>query len=462
MSSIYFSSDRFDDIYNIYELELSTGVKKQYTNILTGAFSPQERVIYDHKAGEETRQLVFTAYYQGRYRIYRMDRPDEREEFYDVASDNYANVKDYEMTANIELDEKRYREYRPLRNFSLANVDVAAGVTDDGRILSNTAITFSDTLGDHILDVYAYTIDQLENYQVRYIDRSDRLQWGANLQIRQQFFVDFYTNRIVAERLERTYRNVDLGGILAYPISLYDRVTVGAGYTDQDFYQFVPVDGQFTFREVDFQQPYAFVNFSRDTIRYKQYGPQQGLLVDLGYRQVFGGEQQTFNFEMRAYSELTRRSLVAWRTIYDHSDGDSPAFFALGGTNYLRGDFGYQEFVGSRRFLTQLELRFPLIDRLQFPGFGFSNIRGALFVDAGGTWFFDDQFNWEFQPTEADAEQAGFDPLNPDVNYLLGSVGFEVTLNFLGLELHWAWSKRTNFDTFPTGSLNSFWIGRKF
>ncbi|CAM2008654.1 PD40 domain-containing protein [Acanthopleuribacter pedis] len=474
MTSIYFASDRFDDIYNIYELDLESGVKKQYTNILTGAFSPQERVIFDHKEGEEQRQLIFTAYYQGRYRVYRMDKPEAREAVYDVANDNFANVKNYNMSANIELKDEQYKKYRLRNNFSISNVNVNVGATDDGRFISNSAISFSDTLGDHVLDITTYSVSSLENYYVNYLNRTRRLQWGASFQSLQEFFVDSFTFSSASgrARLERRYKNVQLGGYMRYPFSLFSRVDIGGGMSDQDVFRFIPNPGaeddpsqpSFVFTNVDFTEPYAYINFSFDTLRYQRWGPQHGTALDVGVRTVLDN-YETYSFDFRAYRELTQRSLIAFRTIYNHSDGDTPEFFALGGNNNLRGDYGYQEFVGSRRFLTQFELRFPLIDRLQFPGFAFYNIRGGMFVDAGGTWFEDFDFEWEFQDTDADPNDPlsrPWDPENPDPRYLLGAYGVEISMNLLGLDVHWTWAKRTNFDEFPSSSRFSFWIGRKF
>ena len=243
MNSIYFSSDRFDDIYNIYELELDTGLKKQYTNILTGAFSPQERVFFDHKEGEERRQLIFTAYYQGRYRVYRMDKPEQREEVYDVARDNYANVKHFRLDNNIKLNPDRHKPYKISKNFSFSGADVTAGVTDDGRFQSNTAIQFSDTLGNHVLDINTYTISSYENYYVGYLNQANRLQWGAVANSTQSFFL-YATVTPSGDALNidrtRTYKRNELAGFVRYPFNFYTRIDAGLGLTDRDQFTYEP------------------------------------------------------------------------------------------------------------------------------------------------------------------------------------------------------------------------------
>lgn len=481
MKSIYFSSDRFDDIYNIYELELDSGIKKQYTNILTGAFSPQERITFDHKEGEEKRHLVFTAFYQGRYRVYKMERPEDREEFYDVARDNYANVKDYDMDGDVKLDPERFSEYTLKNNFTIAGANVNAGLIDDGRVVSNTTVQFSDTLGNHNLLLTTYTISSYESYLLNYSNRKNRLQWGAALQFEQSFFVDYITDgvRLSLERLERTYKDNNVVGYFSYPLSTYTRFDFGAGLADRDYVTlqeaFIDDEGniitlpdgtpdpnpdggtlRFFGRQADFTEPTAFINFSRDTIRYQAWGPQQGMTLDIGYSWI-ANQADTWNLDYRGYKELTRRTLFATRLIGNYSDGDVPTLYTLGGRNDLRGDFDYQEFIGSRRFLLQNEFRFPLIDILRFPGFTLGNIRGSLFVDVGAAWLNDDRFNFEFQ-----SDDDGFTDDIIDINYLQGALGVGISMNLLGLDVNWTWSRRTNFETVPSNSRMSFWIGRNF
>ena len=70
-------------------------------------------------------------------------------------------------------------------------------------------------------------------------------------------------------------------------------------------------------------------------------------------------------------------------------DGDpyEPVFYA-GGAYDLRG-YGYSEFSGNNIALTSLELRIPLVNRIDFgflPGFIIGDIRGVGFFDAGMVW----------------------------------------------------------------------------
>lgn len=472
MKSIYFSSDRFDDIYNIYELELETGVKKQYTNVLTGAFAPQERIVFDHKEGVEKRAIVFTAFYQGRYRAYKMDKPEEREQFYDVASDNFSNVKDYDYNLNIKIDPDKVTDYTLRKNFTIAGADISAGLIDDGRVVSDTTVQFTDTVGNHNLVLSTYTISSYESYLLNYTNRKNRLNWGAAMQIEESFFLQYELtdpNNATIDRAERRFKDNSVIGYLSYPFSTYSRFDFGGGLSDRDYVTLEErvidrpqPDGSIVQQVVyigvkaDFTEPTAFMSFSRDTVRYQQWGPQQGMGLDLSYNWI-ASQSNTYSLNLRAYKELTRRTLFALRLVGNYSDGDVPTLFTLGGRNDLRGDFDYQEFIGSRRVLLQGEYRFPLIDQLRFPGFALGNIRGALFLDMGGAWINDDRFNFEFQ---TDEEGFNDDFINND--YLQASLGLGISLNLFGVDVNWTWARRTNFETFPEGNRMSFWIGRNF
>ncbi len=450
MSRVYFSSDRFEDIYNVYSLVSDTGEMFQYTDVLTGAFAPQERTVFDHREGEESKQLVFTSYYEGRFRIYRMDEIEKRERAYEISSDSYANVKDHKMSSNHTLDMDNFTPYRAKKNFTVSGVDVTAGVTDDGRFVGDTRVEFSDVLGNHNLSVNAYSVSSYESYYANYINRSRRLQWGVQFNSLQYFLVDRFFR--VGERVDRVYKNQSLTSYMRYPVSLFSRIEFGVGITDQDTFRWNPTIQNY--EPSDFTTPFAYIGLSRDTLRYHYFGPIQGMGFDLSYTEAFG-EYNAAAAEFRAYKELTRRSLFAFRVRADMSDGDTPQLYYLGGNNNLRGDYFYNEFAGSRRVLSQFEWRFPLLDAIVFPGFAFQNIRGSIFTDVGGAWFDDSDFEFEF-------EGDSFDQDDPSPNYLLGTYGMDVSMYFLGLELHWTWSRRTNFEEFPSSSRFSFWIGRTF
>ena len=460
MKSIYFSSDRFDDIYNIYSLDLENGTLKRYTDVLTGVFAPQERVIFDHKESAETKQLVFTSYYEGRYRIYRMENPDERGREYRVESDNYSSYRAKPEMLEFNLEPANFTDYKPKKHFMVSNVGLTAGITDDGRFMSSGNLTFSDVLNIHNLTVDINSISSYDSYYLSYLNKKNRLQWGVSANYFQYFLVDFYYQP--GNRYDRVYKNASLTAFARYPFSLFTRIDAGIGYRDQDFYtlQF-DAEGYPYYKPVDHLKPFLFTTFSLDTIRYSYIGPQQGMGLDLT-AEYMQDVMEGGHLDFRAYKELTQRSLLAFRLYGDISNGETPDLFFLGGTDNLRGDYYYNQFAGTRRVLSSLELRFPVIDVIHFPfGMTLGNVRGAFYVEAGGTWFKGEDFNFSFEGDTWDPDR--FDrSIYYTYEYLIGSYGLDISMNFMGLDLHWAWAKRTNFKEFPSGSRFSFWIGRQF
>ena len=98
--------------------------------------------------------------------------------------------------------------------------------------------------------------------------------------------------------------------------------------------------------------------------------------------------------DFRQYLRLGFRSALAFRGSVYYNEGKDATRYIAGGSWDLRGwpRWGVR---GEKLWLSSAELRFPLIDELKikFPilGISFTQLRGALFMDAGGAW--DDAYN---------------------------------------------------------------------
>ena len=92
--------------------------------------------------------------------------------------------------------------------------------------------------------------------------------------------------------------------------------------------------------------------------------------------------------DYRWYKTLFYRNSFAFRMLGAASTGKDPRLFFLGGPTTLRG-YDYLAFEGTKMGMFSVEYRFPLIDALVFgwPGrWGFNNIGGSVFFDAGSIW----------------------------------------------------------------------------
>src|SRR5262249_56193378 len=65
---LYYASDRVNDIFNIYSINLENGETSLFTNVVGGCFSP---VVLQTRDGAE--RLVFSAYYKRRFMLYVTD-----------------------------------------------------------------------------------------------------------------------------------------------------------------------------------------------------------------------------------------------------------------------------------------------------------------------------------------------------------------------------------------------------
>jgi hemolysin activation/secretion protein len=114
--------------------------------------------------------------------------------------------------------------------------------------------------------------------------------------------------------------------------------------------------------------------------------------------------------------------------------------------NTLRG-YDFQSIIGNQAAFANFEFRFPLIDFLATPLIYFREIRGNLFFDIGGARFAGQPYTFIKNGRLVDG---------------LASVGYGLSFNFLGLELHWDFAKRTDLKQSMGKFRTEFWIGETF
>jgi len=122
---------------------------------------------------------------------------------------------------------------------------------------------------------------------------------------------------------------------------------------------------------------------------------------------------------------------------------------AFGGLDTLRA-FPYYGLIGNSAAFFNLELRIPLIDFVATPILGMRDIRAKGFVDIGGAALKGQP--WQFWSDYTLCGGRGFGV--PGCNGSSGGVadyGFGLSVDFLGLPLHFDFARMWNFK----GSLNS-------
>ncbi|HKY31153.1 MAG TPA: hypothetical protein VJV23_01365 [Candidatus Polarisedimenticolia bacterium] len=456
---VYYASDAGEhDIFNIYSLDLETGEVRQYTDVVSGHFSPRELPELEGK-----RRLVTSAYWGGRYRLYTVDLDKPVEVTPPEARvQEPAEIEPFKPSLQLTVDEAEKKDYAK-REYHLeaAPEAIGVGVANDGTIIGNAYLTFSDLLGDHRFWVNTYSIGSFTNFDAGYIDLKRRFQWyGAVSDYRDFVVLPTSSGRFVREQANRS---TSLRAGMAFPFSTYSRVqaTVGVANRDvisTDFQTFAtdpaadPNVPEATFGFLDFDtesgtSPFASVSLINDTTRFREFGPWHGKRVNLTvtsfpYSSGDLGTYLEYSLDARLYQKVTRRSLLAFRLFADISEGEGAQFFSIGGYNQIRG-FQYREFLGDRAAFANLELRFPLVDELRLPFGSIRSIRGLAFFDVGTAWtqggFFWDKETGLFRD---------FKFYDSDENRLRDGrasygLGFSFRLGYL--DLNWTFAKRLPF-----------------
>jgi hypothetical protein len=273
-------------------------------------------------------------------------------------------------------------------------LDVAAGdavfVPGYGGA-QGVAFLMSDLLGDNLLfgSVGSFQGRRLgsllENISASaiYVNRERRLNWGLGA---------FRTkSRNFEGDLVVAYEEAAAGaiGLLRYPLSRFSRVegTVVAEHSNRvDFT--LPVDQP---RRIGWIASH-YLSFVHDNSLWIPSGPIDGQRFSFtaGISSDFTNsrfDSYVLSGDWRRYFRLGARSTYAVRAFGFYSGGDRPRRTNIGGTLGLRGypEFGY--IVGTRAYMLNQELRFPVLTHLSlgtpFGDIDFPEIQGGLFADIG-------------------------------------------------------------------------------
>ncbi|MBI4161772.1 MAG: PD40 domain-containing protein [Acidobacteria bacterium] len=491
---IYYASDGPDGIYNIHGLDLETGDVTRYTDVIGGCFNPVELA---PEGG--TPHLAFTSYFRGQYRLYKMPlREPEQVIRASEAAGAPLDLEPFRPPLALSLDEDRKGPYTKAQFSVEGNPAVYVGVADDGTLVSDSDIVFSDLLGDQRLRFRMSSVSSFSNFDALYLNLKHRFNYGFRVLDFRDFFLAGSGNLTTADRRQE-FRVTGGEGLFSYPFNKFYRADFSLGYFDRSNTQiFLDSSGFLSFLTLDQQYPLLTTSLSGDTVRFKEFGPLHGHRFDFttAWAPTASGELGAFtNYyaDYRAYGRLTSRSLVGMRLFTAVSNGetkivnasgitgttDSSTIFAIGGLNQLRG-YSFREFFGDRVAFLNLELRFPLVDELRLPFGSIRSIRGLLFWDVGAAWFRGDQFfDDNVRPPFGDIVD-GFDFWDSG-NSRLGdgrsSYGMGFYFDFGPFDLNWTFSRRleNSLRTCTTTSCqfiedpnfddrwrSAFYIGRAF
>jgi Tol biopolymer transport system component len=441
--------------YNIYSLNLDNGDMLQYTDVVGGCFTP---VVFTSTGGRE--RMVFSSYYKQRWQLFSTltDKPLHAAEKTTLASAplDAASRPTFQPPVEVALDEEKIERASSAKLF-VDDVQVNAGISSDQLLISRSVIYMSDMLGNRRFVAALDSVSSFSNFDFLYLDMQHRTNWGFRLFDNRSFYTSQNQEQIdINDRIRQTYRETGAMALISYPFNRYQRVDVGVGYETRDIsYPFVQVtdDDQLQLNFLERRDNFPFVNtsFSGDTAQFRSFGPIAGHRYEfnIGYApDVRRGGTLTndYSIDARQYIPLSARTLIAARVFLGYSRGTLPNFYYFGGLNTVRG-YDFRSIIGNRAGFANLEFRFPLIDALVTPLVVFQQIRGLLFVDVGGAQLTGQPYRFAQGGRLKDG---------------VAAVGYGIAFDFLGLELHWDFAKRTNLRSTDGKFRASFWIGQTF
>ncbi|MGD8727847.1 MAG: hypothetical protein PVH40_09390, partial [Gemmatimonadales bacterium] len=383
---IYFTSDRLG-VLDVYAVD-SLGDGRRVTNTLTGLFDPQWV--------PEENGLLFTGFEDLTFRVFRghID-PDMRERGDVIGLPPRMNTATWPWP---ELLESPYAAasavpYQPglALDFAIGDALFAPGIgTAQGLVFR-----FSDMLSDHLLYLTASSYQGRDlgslanniNATAFYLNRTSRLNWGAGVfRLRGYFYAGDY---------QTVYEETSYGGFadLRWPLSRFKRVDAQLRIEHSDRFDIAGIfDGDP--RRVGWLVS-NFASYVHDNSLWLMSGPIDGSRTNITAgitNDLTNGRFDSWvtSLDHRQYRRFGQQVALATRIFGYYAGGSRPRRISIGGTWALRGYPRVGNVGGTRAFMFNNELRFPLTNHvtLGFP-FGdmrFPGVQGALYADLGGAW----------------------------------------------------------------------------
>lgn len=403
--SIVYSAD-YNDVYNIYKIDLPDGHISKLTQVEGGAFAPS--------IANDT--LYYSGYGATGFDLYRVTQSQAvgildlhtmalrnvaTEHNYDSNATNKLSVTQADDTSSLDMSDLTVKDYSPWASLRprwlFPSVAAASG---EGIWIG------AMTGGNDVLRVHSYLLSAAYEIETStfsttagylYNNRlSLNLSRGADIDLDEDNDNEVQSVRIIDE-FQLTY---------AYPFLYHDwrillNVTLDEESTDEVGPGITPL--------ADFKDGLTGIGFVFDNSQQFNFSisPADGRYVKLTAESSdtlnsdFSGE--IFTLDWNEYIQLTGEHVLALRLVTGWGT-DQPNPFRLGGatsnssvnktfnvrTYNLRGyDDNLPELSGRRMQLATSEWRFPMarIERgWMSPPLGLSQLSGRLFYEAGASW----------------------------------------------------------------------------
>ena len=446
--SLFTEDDRTELANRMWQVELT-----RLTNMMTGCFNPS--------LSPDGKQLLFSAYQNGKYDVCTMQvskTTQEKVEVTDIAEPSV--ILTAEEPENYRIAR---RKYSTKSSFALDAIFPDFTFGADGILRSTVQIVGSDMLGNHRIGVSV--MNQSSYLAPDFIAQYGFLTHRTDIGAMVYNYHEYHILGGIQRRRGILQRITGLGAYLNYPFDRYHRLDLNFSMYSQPF--------SFNYQTSQPLDPYddrgllttGSIAFVGDTTMWREWSPYTGSRYRIELEQSFralGSELSLTNviFDARRYFGVGRRSTIAARLLLGGSFGDDKSYFYLGGIDTIRG-YDYEELVGTRIGLINLEVRIPLIDALHFGWpvrWSIGGIRGIAFADLGGAWS-----DWQYGPENR------FDIFVRDeaekrirLDDVKASIGIGMRLQLGVFSVDFAAARNTDLTRLEPGFKYHFGLGQAF
>jgi hypothetical protein len=432
---LYFSCD-IDGVYNIWKMDYNeSGGSEgmiQVSNFITSIFN---------FTFENDSTIITSAFEKFSFQFYSFEIPKR-----DTLAKLSFRFEDEQIKWRAEsiISETDYEKLKYEKTYSL---DYAFSQFSTNPYYGNrggAVLAVSDLLGD---DRYYFVLYNNAEVQSELLNNFNIAVTRVNTKHRTNFAygIFHYTGRRYDRRVgDEYFYERNLGGFfdLIYPLSSFQRIETETSLATSDRSIIQDLFGR---KALLLANSVAFVH---DNSIWSPTGPIDGSRFRLLFGYITDIKYSNVSYfsliaDYRQYLRLGLRSSLAFRGSLYFNDGKEATRYLAGGSWDLRG-WPRWSVRGEKLWVSSLELRFPLLDRIMFNtpivDLGFYGFRGAIFFDAGNAW---DKQYYE----------------------TLGSVGIGFRLNFFNaIVLRYDMGKKieNNFRKFQNKLFYQFFFGWDF
>jgi hypothetical protein len=398
-SRVVFASDRAGTL-DLYVVDRQ-GSGFRASSFAAGPMHPRWAQLDDRD------QIVFSAFENQSYGIYRVDVPTNTPETVALSVDTEVPSWRWE---NVMPDAGNYAQRDYEREFGLDFATGALAFAEDGSRGQGAQIFFSDLMGDHLIAVQVNAqegrTDILAGFTgaLAYMNLKKRLNWGVG----GYRFRSFFTSLLGSEFDRPGFGQEGIGirndffeerwgatGVVSYPISKFQRVETEVAFERNNLTE-LPTD----FDDVeniflrDAWLTIGSLGYVYDNSLWGPVGPVDGQRVNLTVSSVFnvsenGLESTDLLIDARKYIRASLNTTYAVRARGRFASGDVPTFYYLGGPASLRG-YPSDILNGTYTVLLNQEVRFPILRPNPYLDGVATLIANGLwagvFVDVGNAW----------------------------------------------------------------------------